>query len=156
MDIRKAAPIESADADSQPILQIPSQRDPSADDRLEPSPRKHKAAKEKKEKKKKKAAEPIPEANEVTSITKTLGEDDGAVLLASQDDFSAKHKSSIHNTKSALVAPSSLPETTLKEGGSRDYGPMGSDEDDIEGEYDEDEEYDDEEEEAEEEVDEVE
>lgn len=154
MDISKAAPIGSAEADSQPILQIPSQRDPSADDRLEPSPRKGKAAKEKKEKKKKKAAEPIPEANEVTSITKTLGEDDGAVLLASQDDLT-QHKSSIHNTKSALVAPSSLPETTLKEGGSQDYGPMGSDEDDIEGEYDEDEEYDDEEEEAEEEVDEV-
>lgn len=48
-----------------------------------------------------------------------------------------------------------MPETTLKEGGSQDYGPMGSDEDGIEGEYDEDSEYDDEEEEAEEEVDEV-
>lgn len=73
-------------------------------------------------------------------------DEDQVVLQASVDDLS-KDRSSIHNTRSALQPPSSLPETTLKEGGSMDY-------DDDEDEYD-DEDYDDEEEEAEEEVDEV-
>lgn len=103
VDISKAAPIESQ-ADSQPILQIPSQRDPSVDGKIEPSPRKLKAPKEKKEKKKKRAQnEPIPEANELTSFSKGLPptDEDQVVLLASRDDLS-KVRSSIHNTKSAL------------------------------------------------------
>ena len=134
MDISKARPIESQ-PDSQPILQIPSLRDPSADDRLEPSPRKYNAAKEKKERKnikiiRRPSPSPKPTRSRLFRRLLVRSEDDGAFLLASQNDFSAKQKSSIHNTKSALVAPSSLPETTLKEGGSQDYGPMGSDDDD--------------------------